>query len=804
MTAEKPTKAKKAKTADAAAKSAEPKKTVRRKTASGTAKAAPRKRTAKTAADGTVKKPAARKPATHRRTTKKAAAEPAAEEVKEQVTAKPEAHRTEAAAPAAPAQAAVPQAKPAEVPAPAKPAAVPAQPKPAASAPKPAAPAPVQTAKPVPAPAPKQTPAPAPKPAPVCPPPQAKPVSPAPAQAAKPVPAPAQSAAPAAVAAPKPAAPAAAPAKPAKPVIKVTGDPTVRVLAEKMNIKVTDFIRKLMGMGVFATINQRLEPELATLVADECGYSLEVVQMYAEAQLTKEEAGADKPQDLKPRPPIITIMGHVDHGKTSLLDAIRQSDVCAGEAGAITQHIGAYKVNLPKGVMVFLDTPGHAAFTAMRARGAQVTDIVVLVVSATDGVMPQTIEAMDHAKAAGAPIIVAVNKIDLPGANPERIKTELASHGLIPEEWQGNTIYVELSAKKRINIDKLLDMILLQAEIMSLKANPNKPGRGIILEAKRDNKRGVVATVLVESGTMHVGDSFVVGSNYGRIRALLDERGNRMREAKPATPAELMGINGEPPNVGDILHVVDSEKEARQISEKRRLAQRESELAHRKHVTLLGLRSKMQQEQLKLLQVVLKADVQGSIQAIRDTLERMGNEEVEIKIIHAGIGNINESDILLAKASDAIILAFHVDTEPSAAAEAEHEGIEIRNYEIIFELIEDVKAAMEGLLAPEVVEVPVGKAEVKQKFELSSGIIAGSLVISGKFTRGKEVRVYRGKDIILKSKISGLKRFKDDVKEVEKGFECGILIDGYKDIQPGDVLESIEKENRIRRIEQVK
>lgn len=588
--------------------------------------------------------------------------------------------------------------------------------------------------------------------------------------------------------------------KPAKPVIKITGQPTVRELAEKMNMRVNDFIKKLMEIGIYATINQRLEPELAVLAASECGFELKAEEIYAEEDLGigQEE---EKPELLKPRPPVVTIMGHVDHGKTSLLDSIRDSKVCQGEKGAITQHIGAYKVQSGNSTIVFVDTPGHEAFTAMRSRGAQVTDIVVLVVSATDSVMPQTVEAIDHAKAAGAPIIVAINKIDLPGANPEKVKQDLAQHDLISEEWQGKTIFVEVSAKKCIKIDKLLEMISLQAEMMNLKANPDKSGSGVILESKKDPKRGNVATVLTKSGTMRVGNSFVVGSNYGKIRALIDENGKRMDFITPSVPAEMLGISGNPPEVGDMLHIVESEKKARQIADKRRLIKREENIAHQKHVTLLGLRSQIASKNLKTLQVILKADVQGSIQAIKDSLEKSSTSEVEIKIIHTGAGNINESDILLAKASDAIILGFHIGTEPKVAEEAQKEGIEIRNYDIIFELLEDVRAAMEGLLEPEIVEEVAARAKVRQKFNLSSGIIAGSMVTEGKITRGAKVRILRKNEIILKSQVSGLKRFKEDVKEVEKGYECGILINNYKDIQPEDIIEVITEKTVIRRLE---
>ena len=584
-------------------------------------------------------------------------------------------------------------------------------------------------------------------------------------------------------------------------VIRIVGQPTVKELAEKMNIKTNDFIKKLMMMGIFATINQRLDKDMVELIVDECGFKAQM----EEEDLAKETVALmetpDDPASLKPRSPVITIMGHVDHGKTSLLDAIRKSNVAAGEEGAITQHIGAYRVTTPRGMLTFLDTPGHEAFTAMRARGAQATDIVVLVVSATDGIMPQTIEAMEHAKAAGAPIIVAINKIDLPGANPERVKQDLAARGLVPEEWQGSTIFVEISAKKHINIDKLLEMISLQAEMMELKANPDRPGVGVILESKRDSKRGVVATVLVQKGTMKVGDPFLVGTNYGRIRALIDENSQRYQKIGPSTPAEILGINGEPPQVGDTLYIMPSEKEARYAAEKRKLAQKEDSQAHRKQVSLMNLgKSDENGNRVKKLQLILKADVQGSIEAIKDALLRIPSDEVELDIILSAPGNINESDILLAKASNAVVIGFHVDVENKAQSEAEREGIEIRRYTIIFELLEDIKAAMEGLLEPDVVETVVGTATIKKVMKLSSGLISGSYVDSGTIIRGYEVRIKRNGQEIGHGKIGGLKRFKDDVKEVEKGYECGILVEGFKGVAEGDVIECFRKDNVTRRI----
>ena len=590
------------------------------------------------------------------------------------------------------------------------------------------------------------------------------------------------------------------PAKPSAKTVRIVGQPTVKELAEKMNFKINDFIKKLMMMGIFATINQRLEKDMIELVVSECGFEAEMVEEDLKEAAAIIEA-EDDPASLKPRSPVITIMGHVDHGKTSLLDAIRKSNVVAGEAGAITQHIGAYRVTTPRGVLTFLDTPGHEAFTAMRARGAQATDIVVLVVSATDGIMPQTIEAMEHAKAAGAPIIVAVNKIDLPGANPDRVRQDLAARGLVPEEWQGSTIFVDISAKKHLNIDKLLEMIALQAEMMELKANPDRLGVGVILESKRDNKRGVVATVLVQKGTMKVGDPFLVGTNYGRIRALIDENSQRYQKIGPSVPAEILGINGEPPQVGDTLYIMESEKEARYAAEKRKLAQKEDSQAHRKQMSLMALGKKDEEgNKVKKLSLILKADVQGSIEAIKDALLRIPSDEVELDIVLSAPGNINESDILLAKASNAVVIGFHVSTEHKAQAEAEREGIEIRNYTIIFELLEDIKAAMEGLLEPDVVETVVGTATIKKVMKLSSGLISGSLVDSGTMVRNYEVRIKRNGAEVGRGKIGGLKRFKDDVKEVEKGYECGILIEGFKGVQEGDLIECFKKETVTRRI----
>ncbi|MFA7009097.1 MAG: translation initiation factor IF-2, partial [Elusimicrobiales bacterium] len=619
---------------------------------------------------------------------------------------------------------------------------------------------------------------------------------------------------------PKPAAPQTPSAQSAKPPaapsadaaataaqpkelqkIKISTQVVVRELAEKMNLKPTDFIKKLMGMGVFATINQRLDPDVATLIAVDYGFDLEIVPIYDEQVV--EEVETEKPENLKPRYPIVTIMGHVDHGKTTLLDAFRESNVVDTEAGQITQHIGAYMVTTPRGKITVLDTPGHEAFTAMRAHGVKVTDIVILVVSAVDGVMPQTLEAVNHAKAAGVPIIVAINKMDLPTASAQDIKQRLANIGLNPEEWGGTTAMVEVSAKKRMNLDKLLEIVSIQAEMLELKANPDAMGTGVVIESRLDSQKGIVATVIAENGLIRVGDPFVVGTSYGKVRALVNDRGERLEKIGPSEPAELLGISGELPHAGDVFKIYETEKEARRVAEKRKLHRREESLIHQKHVSLLSLKSQVDQKLLKNLNVVLKTDVFGSLQAIKDSLEKLSNQEVAIRILHSGVGNVTESDVLLAKASDAVIFGFHVDADGKVKDEAKSSGVEIRTYQIIYDLIEDVKAGMSGLLEPEIVETVTGRAEIQQIFDLSSGKVAGSLVKEGKLVRNQPVRILRGKDVAGGGKISGLKRFKEDVKEVEKGLECGILIDGFKDYRVGDIVEALTREEKIRRISHV-
>jgi translation initiation factor IF-2 len=582
---------------------------------------------------------------------------------------------------------------------------------------------------------------------------------------------------------------------------------TVRELSERMEVKTNDVIRKLMSLGVFATINQRLEQESASIIAAEFGFELDVVEMFEEEAKAEKLAATDKPEQLKPRSPVVTIMGHVDHGKTSLLDAIRSARVAEGESGGITQHIGAYQVPTSKGNVTFLDTPGHEAFTAMRARGAKVTDIVILVVSATDGVMPQTLEAIDHAKAAEVPIIVAVNKIDLPGADPAKIRQSLANHGLQPEEWGGKNIFVDVSAKKRMNLDKLLEMVALQAEILELKANPDRAALGTIVEAKMDTRRGNVATVLVQGGTLKVGDSFVAGLAHGKIKALVDDTGKRIMQAGPSQPVEVLGVIGEA-QAGDVFSVVADERQARDLAAKRAIIHREQTMLHQRHMSLVSLKSQLASaggtKGVKDLNIVLKVDVQGSLQALKDSLEKLTNSECRVRIIHSGLGNANESDILLASASDAVTLLFHVDVEPRAKEVAEREGVEVRKYEVIYDLIGDVSAALEGLLAPEIVDVITAKGEIREQFKVKGGLVAGSFIREGKVVRGAQVRVMRGSEKVYEGKISVLRRFKDEVKEVDKNLECGILFNEFNDFEKGDTFECFTKESRTRRLSETK
>ncbi len=579
--------------------------------------------------------------------------------------------------------------------------------------------------------------------------------------------------------------------KPRKKSVKLTAGLTVKEFAELIGQRPADIVRKLMDMGQMLTFNQPINLDAAVLIAEEFGVRAEVSTEKAAEELLKEAAEELVDERLEPRPPVVTIMGHVDHGKTSLLDAIRQTKVTEQEAGGITQHIGAYTVRVNGKQVTFLDTPGHEAFTAMRARGAKVTDIVVLVVAADDGVMPQTVEAIHHAKAAGVPLIVAINKIDKPGANPDRVKHALSEHGLIPEAWGGDTIMVEVSAKQKVGLDTLLEMILLQAEVLELKANPHRPARGTVIEAKLDRGRGPVATVLVQNGTLHVGDAFVVGTFSGRVRALIADTGGKVQEAGPSTPVEVIGLPGVP-SAGDAFQVVKDERMAREIAEARALKQRTAELAGPAKVTLDDLYAKIKQGDVKELPLVIKADVQGSAEALAAAVEKLPAGTVKLRVIHNGVGGITETDVLLASASRAIIIGFNVRPEAKAAALAEQEGVDIRLYSVIYDAIADIKAAMEGLLEPTVKERVLGRAEVRQLFTIPKvGVIAGCYVIDGTITRASTgVRVVRDHVTVYEGKLGSLRRFKDDVREVQQGYECGIGIENFNDLKTGDIIEA--------------
>jgi len=577
--------------------------------------------------------------------------------------------------------------------------------------------------------------------------------------------------------------------KPRKKVVKIQEGCTIKEFAEVMGQKVGDVIKKLMAVGVMATQNQPMDMDAALLMAEEYGVKAEIASIESAEDILEEKA--DAVETMVARPPVVTIMGHVDHGKTSLLDSIRETNVVSKEAGGITQHIGAYQVSLKGRDITFLDTPGHAAFTAMRARGAQVTDIVILVVAADDGVMPQTREAISHAKAAGVPIIVAINKIDKPEAKPDRVKQELSEFELIPEEWGGQTIFCEVSAKKKLGLEHLLEMILIQADVLELKANPNKMARGTIIEAKLDKGRGPVATVLVQSGTLKGGDIFVTGMQFGRVRALINDNGERTEQAGPSVPVEVIGFSGVP-LAGDRFLVLEEERKARLIAETRQAKQRTTEMANMKKVTLEDLHSQIEEGMVKELNIVIKADVSGSAGAIVDSLEKLSTAAVKLKVIHSSVGAITETDVMLAAASNAIIIGFSVRPEPKATELAQREGVDIRLYNIIYNAIDDIKAAMEGLLEPTLKERILGRAEVRQTFHVSKiGTIAGSYVIDGVMTRQNDgVRVLRDNVLIYEGKLHSLKRFKDDVREVQSGYECGIGIENFNDIKVGDVIEA--------------
>jgi len=571
-------------------------------------------------------------------------------------------------------------------------------------------------------------------------------------------------------------------------VITYTGSMTVGELAEALRVETSEVIKKLMTLGIMATKNQDLDKDAIELIASEYDVAVEEKIEIDEDQFELYPDEDDASQ-LTERPPVVTIMGHVDHGKTTLLDAIRQSRVTEQEAGGITQHIGAYQVTIKDKKITFLDTPGHEAFTSMRARGAQVTDITVLVVAADDGVMPQTVEAINHAKAAGVPIIVAVNKMDKPEANPDRVKQELTEHNLIPEEWGGDTVFVPISALKKQGIDELLEMILLVAEMQELKANPNRPAKGVVIEAKLDKGRGPVATVLVQQGTLRVGDALVLGHTFGRVRAMTNDMGKRVKEAGPSTPVEITGLT-DIPNAGDPFLVFEDEKKARQIAEIRAAKQRQVELNATSKVTLDDLYKHLQEGQIKELNVIVKADVHGSVEALRGALEKINVEGARVRIIHTGVGAITETDVNLAVASNAIIIGFNVRPQPQARSLAEQEKVDIRLHRVIYECIEEIESAMKGLLEPVYQETVTGTAEVRQIFKVSKvGTIAGCYVLDGKITRDGGVRVIREGVIVYEGKISSLKRFKDDVKEVSQGYECGLMVENFNDIKEGDHLE---------------
>ena len=575
--------------------------------------------------------------------------------------------------------------------------------------------------------------------------------------------------------------------------IEVPEEITVNEFALRLKAPATEVIKKLMGLGVFATINDTIDFDTAVLVADEFHVKVE-----KEVVVTIEERIIDDSEDdeanLVPRAPVVVVMGHVDHGKTSILDVIRHSNVTEGEAGGITQHIGAYRVQVDGRDITFLDTPGHAAFTTMRARGAQVTDIAVLVVAADDGIMPQTVEAINHAKAAGVSIIVAINKMDKEGANPERVKEQLTEYELVPEEWGGDTPCIPVSAHTKQGIDDLLEMILLTADMMELKANPDRAAKGTVVEARLDKGMGPVATVLVQNGTLHAGDTIVAGTTVGRVRSMMDDRGRRVKEAGPSVPVEITGL-GDVPVGGDIFNAVSDERLARELVEQRITEQKEAQFNAQTKVTLDNLFEQMKEGDMKELKIIVKADVQGSVEAVRQSLEKLSNEEVRVHIIHGAVGAISESDVMLANASNAIIVGFNVRPDPVAEENAKRDGVDLRLYRIIYDCIEEIESAMKGMLAPKYREVALGKAECRETYKISNvGMVIGGHVISGKITRNAQVRVVRDGIIVADDKVASLRRFKDDVREVADGYDCGITLEKFNDIKQGDILEAYEME----------
>jgi len=580
-----------------------------------------------------------------------------------------------------------------------------------------------------------------------------------------------------------------------KRVVRMGETIQVSDFAQKMGIKGKEIIKRLWALGMMGVnINHDIDLDTATLIANEFGYQIESTA-FREDEVLAESQVEDAPEDLIPRAPVVTIMGHVDHGKTSLLDAIRKANVAAGEAGGITQHIGAYKVHSDRGDVVFLDTPGHEAFTAMRARGAQMTDIVVLVVAADDGPMPQTIEAINHAKEAKVPILVAVNKIDKPGANPDQIRNKLSEQHLVPEEWGGDTIFVNVSAKTKQGVDKLLEMLALQAEVLELKANPKRAARGYVIEARLDRSRGPISTLLVEEGTLRLGDIVVAGEFSGKIRAMLNDKGQNISEAGPSTPVELLGLDGVP-DAGETFNVVGDEKAVKSLVEHRRDSRRKKDSGGPTRVSLENILDKIKAGEVKEVKIVLKADVQGSAEAVSNALSNLATAEVRVNVISSGVGGITESDITLAKASSAIVIGFNVRPAGKSSQMAEQEGVDIKLYQVIYEAIDDVKKAMVGMLAPVLKEKITGKVEVRQVFTIpKAGVIAGSFVTEGKISRKSQVRLIRDSVVVFTGRVGSLRRFKDDASEVAAGYECGISIDGYSDMREGDIIESFEMES---------
>ncbi len=579
-----------------------------------------------------------------------------------------------------------------------------------------------------------------------------------------------------------------------KPVHVIIPDEiTVGELAARLKMTAAEVIKKLFALGQMATVNEVIDYETAAIVASELGAKVEKeVVVTIEERIIDDTVDAE--EDLQPRDPVVVVMGHVDHGKTSLLDTIRHTAVTSTEAGGITQHIGAYRVDVGGQKITFLDTPGHAAFTAMRARGAQATDIAVLVVAADDGIMPQTVEAINHAKAAGVSIIVAINKMDKPGASTEKIMQQLTEYELIPEEWGGDVICVPVSAKTGMNIDKLLESILLVAEMKELKANPNRPGKGVVIEARLDKGRGPVATLLVQNGTLKAGDTIVAGMAVGRVRVMTNDRGQRVQAAGPSVPVEVTGLV-DVPQAGDAFDAVSDERLARELVEQRKHEAKEEEFKQYHKVTLDNLFASINEGEIKELDIIVKADVQGSVEAVRQSLEKLSNDEVHVKVIHGGVGAVSESDVMLANASNAIIVGFNVRPDPVAQQLAERDGIDMRMYRVIYDCIEEIEAAIKGMLAPKFREVQLGRAEVRNVFKLSSaGMIAGSYVLDGKITRNAQIRVVRDGVVITEDAIASLKRFKDDVKEVAQGYECGVGLEKFNDIKEGDVLEAFVME----------